>query len=103
MPVHTASTRIEPETSSPAAPVSAPPVSAAVSPAALTVEAASCRSSQVSGGSTPASSKDATLYQTVDLLAPLNMIPYCVPSIAPTSATDSPKLSTICSRRSSIG
>ena len=72
-------------------------------PAAWIVDAASCRSSQVSGGSTPASSKDATLYQMVDLLAPLNMTPYCVPSTEPTSATDSPNASTIDSRRSSIG
>jgi hypothetical protein len=79
------------------------PTEYGVIPAAFRVEASSLRSSHVSGASTPASSKSATLYQTVDLLAPLNMIPYCVPSIAPTSATDSPKLSTIASRRSSIG
>ena len=79
------------------------PTEYGVMPAAFSVSAAAARSSQVSGGSTPASSKAATLYQTVDLLAPLNMTPYCVPSTAPTSATESPKLSTIVSRRSSIG
>ena len=40
-------------------------------PDAFRVSAAATKSSQVSGGSTPASSKAATLYQTVDLLMAL--------------------------------
>src|SRR5262245_47141980 len=79
------------------------PTASGVMPAAFNVSIVSRNSSHVSGGSTPASSKDATLYQTVDLLAPLNMIPYWVPSMAPTSATGSPNASTIGSRRSSSG
>src|SRR5918994_4244830 len=79
------------------------PTEYGVIPAAERVSRVSVSASQVSGATTPASSKDATLYQMVDLLAPLNMIPYWVPSTAPTSATDSPKFSTIASRRSSIG
>src|SRR5687767_12110676 len=79
------------------------PTEYGVIPAAVSVSAAAVWSSQVSGASTPASSKDATLYQMVDLLAPLNMTPYWVPSTAPTSATDSPKASTIASRRVSMG
>ena len=71
------------------------PTEYGVMPAALSVSAASFSPSQSSGGSTPASSKAATLYQMVDLLAALNRIPYWVPSTAPTSATDSPKFSTI--------
>src|SRR5918994_3697425 len=79
------------------------PTEYGVTPAAERVSRVSVSASQVSGGSTPGSSKDATLYQMVDLLAPLNMTPYCVPSTAPTSATLSPKLSTMVSRRSSMG
>ena len=58
-------------------------------PAAFSVSAAAVRSSQVSGGSTPASSKSAALYQMVDLFDPLNRTAYCLPSTEPTSATDS--------------
>ena len=79
------------------------PTENGVMPGGLSVPAAVVESSQVFGGSTPASSKSATLYQTVDLFAPLNRTPYCVPSTAPTSATDSPKLSTICVAEVSIG
>ena len=79
------------------------PTEYGVMPAALSVEATSPSSSQVSGGSTPASSKSATLYQIVALFDPLYIRPYCVPSTAPASATASPKFSTITSRRSSIG
>src|SRR5687767_5863342 len=79
------------------------PTEYGVMPAAATVSRTSVSWSQVSGGSTPASSNDGTAYQIVDLLAPFQNRPYCVPSIAPTSATDSPKLSTIASRRLSIG
>ena len=44
-------------------------------PDALSVPAAAVRSSQVAGGSTPASEKAVTLYQTVDLLAALKRRP----------------------------
>ena len=72
-------------------------------PEALTVSLTVSSSSHVAGGSTPASSNAGTAYQMVDLLAPLNITAYCVPSIDPTSATASPKLSTMAVRRSSIG
>src|SRR5687767_9411188 len=79
------------------------PTEYGVMPAALSVSRASLSSSQVSAGPMPASSNVETLYQTVDLLDPLNITPYWVPSTAPVSATGSPKASTILSRRSSIG
>jgi len=50
---------------------SAPPIEYAGTPDAFSVSAFLRKSSHVSGGSTPASSKTGTLYQTVDLLAPL--------------------------------
>ena len=54
---------------------SAPPIEYAGTPEALIVFAASSSSSHVAGGSTPASSNAATLYQTVDLLAALKRRP----------------------------
>src|SRR6266511_48645 len=72
-------------------------------PAARRVSRSLLSSSQVLGGSTPASSNVETLYQMVDLFAPLYMTAYCVPSTDPASATASPNASTILSRRLSIG
>ena len=54
---------------------SAAPIEYGVTPEALSVSPASMNASQSAGGSTPASSKAATLYQTVDLLAPLKKRP----------------------------
>ena len=54
---------------------SAPPIEYAGRPDAWIVAASSRNASQSSGGSTPASSNAATLYQTVDLFAALNMRP----------------------------
>src|SRR6185436_7954392 len=79
------------------------PTEYGVIPAALIVSRALSRSSQVLGGSTPASLKSATLYQMVDLLAPLNMTAYCLPLTWPALATSSPKASSILVSRSSIG
>src|SRR6186997_243508 len=78
------------------------PTEYGVIPAASSVSRTLLRSSHVSGGSTPASSKAATLYQMVDLFDPLNMTAYCVPSTAPASATASPNEATILSRKLSI-
>ena len=72
------------------------PTEYGVIPADFNVEASVLSWSHVVGALTPASSKSATLYQIVDLLAPLNITAYCLPSTAPTSATAWPKLSTIC-------
>ena len=55
------------------------PTEYGVIPAALSVEATSLSSSQVSGGSTPASSKSATLYQMVDLFDALEHQPVLGP------------------------
>ena len=77
---------------------SAPPMEYAVTPEAFSVLAASSRSSQVAGGSTPASWNALTLYQTVDLLAPLKTKPYRVPSMVPRSIQSGPKFcsTTLC-------
>ena len=79
------------------------PTEYGVIPAALSVLLSFVRSGQVFAGSTPASLKSATLYQMVDLLAPLNITAYCLPSTSPALATSSPKASTIWLFRSSIG
>src|SRR5262245_34738917 len=79
------------------------PTEYGVIPAAFTVSRTLLSSSHVLGGLTPASSKVETLYQMVDLLAPLNMTPYWVPSTWPAAATSSPKASTTLSFRSSSG
>src|SRR6266511_4290217 len=79
------------------------PTEYGVMPAARRVSRSLLSSSQVLGGSTPASSNVETLYQMVDLFAPLYMTAYCVPSTDPASATASPNASTILSRRLSIG
>ena len=54
---------------------SAPPTEKGVVPDDLIVPASLIRSSQLFGGSTPASFSDLTFYQTVDLFAPLKMSP----------------------------
>ena len=54
---------------------SAAPIEYARVPDALSVLAFSRNASKSSAGSTPASSKSGTLYQTVDLLAALNRSP----------------------------
>src|SRR6186997_1402138 len=78
------------------------PTEYGVMPAASRVSRTSLSSSQFSGGLTPASSNDATLYQMVDLFEPLNITAYWVPSTEPASATASPNASTTFSRRLSI-
>ena len=72
-------------------------------PEALIVSAAARKSSHDSGGSTPASSKAATLYQTSDLLAALKRKPYSVSSTVPSWTADSPRFVSTSSRAKSIG
>ena len=54
---------------------SAPPIEYAVAPEAFSVVAALSSCGHVFGALTPASLNDLTLYQTVDLLAPLKKSP----------------------------
>src|SRR5918994_6597364 len=82
---------------------SAAPIEYGVTPDSFNVLPAARKSSQFSGGSTPASSKAATLYQTVDLLAPLKKRPYSFPSTVPRSSQESEKPSLILSSAKSIG
>src|SRR5437762_6931368 len=58
---------------------SAPPIEYGLVPEALSVLAALISAGQFAGGFTPAALNAGTLYQTVDLLAPFQMTPYCLP------------------------
>src|SRR5229473_7731681 len=62
---------------------SAPPIENAGVPEALSVFAAVSSAGQLVGAVTPAALKAATLYQMVDLLAPLKRRPYCLPPTLP--------------------
>src|SRR5207253_4822614 len=65
---------------------SAPPIEYGAVPEAFGVAAAFCSAGQFAGGFTPAALKAATLYQTVDLLAPFQIRPYCLPFTWPSCA-----------------
>ena len=62
---------------------SAPPIEYGGVPDAFSVFAALSRSAHVFGGLTPAFLNALTLYQTVDLLAPLKKRPYSLPLTVP--------------------
>ena len=62
---------------------SAPPIENAGVPDAFSVSAALRNCGQDEGGLTPAFLNAATLYQTVDLLAPLIRRPYTWPLMTP--------------------
>src|SRR2546423_4337028 len=82
---------------------SAPPIEYAGVPDALSVFASLTRSSKVFGAVTPASLNDLTLYQMVDLLAPLKMRPYSFPLIVPSLTMSVGKLLEMVPRANSNG
>src|SRR6186997_3186728 len=80
------------------------PTEYGATPKSEIVCASVCRSSQVAGGSTPASEKTWVLYQTVDFWAARNHTAYRVPSTVPTSLAPGAKFaSTTSPAKSSIG
>jgi len=74
---------------------SAPAIEKGATPNRWRVSAAASSSSQVVGGSTPASLNTDTLYHMVDLLAALNTRPYCVSPYVPRSFQTGAKLLSI--------
>src|SRR6476619_517890 len=82
---------------------SAPPIEYALVPEARSVFAAATSCGHVFGAVTPAFLNDATLYQTVDLLAPFQMRPYSLPLTVPSVDHTGAKFALIVGNANVIG
>src|SRR5262252_398722 len=82
---------------------SAPPIEYGGTPEDLIVAASFVRSGHVLGALTPASEKEWTLYQTVDLLLALKTRPYALFFTTPSASQEGEKFLTMTGRANSMG